>query len=950
MLLARAPLLVCVLFALGAAPPADAPPPPRPRLAAPHRDLEARQAWWHRQRAYPAADLPEGAQARAHEAYRAARHHPRGGPPLTWKPIGPAPLDTSQGPYETPNMSPSAGRASAIAVDPTNPEILYAGYAMGGVWKTTDGGKTWTPLMDFEPTLAVGAIAVDPVTPSTIYVGTGEPAPYIGYAGHGLFKSTDGGTTFTPLAQAPFDGLVVSRLVLDGAAGAVYASAMFGAAGRGVNCNSDYDAPGQGVYRSPDGGKTWKMLRPGKIVDLEVDASVTPRRILISDFDVGVFRSEDDGGTWQAPVGLPTGQGSPRAHRIELAFSAANPAVVYAGLGLGSQAAVYVSSDGGKSFAVMPGAPDYCQTQCYYDNAVAVDPTDEKTVYLGGGLCGVWKTSDATAATPTWVNVSLPGDDCQGGNNWGNGHVHPDVHALAFDPQHSKTVYVASDGGLARSSDGGATWAQRNDGVGTLQLYALCTHPTDAITLYGGAQDSGILKRPGESLTWQGIIAADGGPCAVDAGDAKTVLASTEYASIVRTQDAFASTPVRVFDATKGQCQPADPGCGDRVGFIAPLVGDPGRPGTFYVGTHRLWKSAAGGAPKSWKPISDDLTAGAKSVLCPNAASFGAADDTLTAVAVAPSAPGTLYTGSQTGRISATVDGGTTWTRVDKAPLPPRWVSSIAVDPRDGNIVYAGFSGFDASTPKAPGHVFRSTDAGATWEPRGLGAATGTGTGMDLPVDTLIAHPLAPDLLYAGTDFGVLVTTDGGKSWSPLGEALPHIAVYTLVYQRAASALVAGTFGRSAWSLPLPPGKLTVSPATLTFTVPPGKGAPAARSIAVGNGDPRGSIVSFTASAGASWATLDHASGDAAGATPMALSVSVAPGKMPAGDYDTAVNITPAAGGAPITVPVHLTIEAAPAPARGCGCRVGTSQRSATWEALGVVALIALLRRRERLG
>jgi MYXO-CTERM domain-containing protein len=936
----NAPVLLCSLLALAAAPAGA--PPLRPEHI-PDADPALRHAWWHQQRAYPAADIPEGAHARARAAYHAARHRPRSGAKLTWKPIGPAPLDTTYGMYETPNMSPSAGRASAIAVDPTDSKIIYAGYAMGGVWKTIDGGKSWTPLMDLEPTLAVGAIALDPAAPGTLYVGTGEPAPYIGYAGQGIFKSTDGGATFAPLATMPFDGLVVSRLVLDGAV--LYASTMFGAEGRGVNCNSAYDAKGQGVYRSDDDGKTWTLLKAGKIVDLEVDVSVTPRRLLISDYATGAFLSEDGGATWIAPVGLPTAQSSPRGSRIELSFSAANPAIVYAGLGLGGQAAIFVSSDGGKTFAAMPGAPDYCQTQCYYDNAVLADPVDEKTLYVGGGLCGIWKTSDATSATPTWVNVSLPAASCQGGAVWFDGYVHPDVHALAFDPKDHAVVFTASDGGIARSGDGGATWAQLNDGVGTLQIYALCGHPQDPTVIYGGAQDSGILARGSESLTWRGIIAADGGPCAVDAADPKTVLASNEYAAVVRTQDAFASAPTYVFDATPGECQSGEPGCGDRVSFIAPLVGDPGTPGTYYIGTHRLWKSAAGGTKDSWKAISPDLTAGKKSVKCPDAASFGAADDTLTAVAVAPSAPGILYTGSQTGRISASVDGGLTWTRVDKAPLPSRWVSSLAVDPRDGNIVYAGFSGFDASTPATPGHVFRSTDAGGTWEARGIG--------MDTPVDTLLAHPVASDLLYAGTDFGVLVTTDGGKSWAPLGEALPHVAVYSLLYQRAASALVAGTFGRSAWQLPLPPGSLTVTPAKLSFTIAAGKGAPPAQTIAVGDDDPRGSIVSFTASAAAPWAALDHAAGDAAGATPVALAVTITRGTLAAGEHDTSVTITPKVGGKAILVPVHLTIEAgAVVPeAKGCGCRVGAGQAGAPAGALGVVALLGLLRRRrERVG
>jgi MYXO-CTERM domain-containing protein len=935
----RAPLLlVLALLPLGAASHGGLAPALRADQPRPD-DPGARVAWWHRQRAYPARDVPAGAWARAREPFRAARHHPRDQAALPWKPLGPAPLDTSQGAYGTPNMSPSAGRASALAIDPADPQTLYAGYALGGLWKSGDAGATWAPLLDLSPTLAVGAVALDPAAPGTIYVGTGEPAPYLGYVGEGILRSTDGGKNFTTLGADVFAGLSVGRILVDPGAGALYAAAMFGAHGRGQSCNSDYDAPGQGLYRSTDAGATWSLLKAGKIVDLEVDPSVLPRRILVSDYGGGASYSEDGGVTFAPVTGLPA-----KARRIEFAVSPANPAVVYAGFGLSGAAALYLSTDGGKSFSPSAGAPDYCQAQCYYDNAIAVDPTDEKTVYLGGSLCGVWKTTSGTDPQPTWVNVTLPNQDCKGGAAWYDGYVHPDVHALLVDPAHPATVYAATDGGVARSTDGGATWAQRNAGVGTLQVYALCADPGAGGGVYGGAQDLGVFLRSGAGF--RGVVSADGGPCAVDPGDPQTVLASTEYGSILKTTTAFATTPSYVFVADPKECQASEPGCGDRVGFIAPLVGDPGTKGTFYVGTHRVWKTDAAGAEGSWTPISGDLTAGATSVHCPDAKTFNVLDDTLTALAVAPSASGVIYTGSQTGRVFATRDGGATWARVDKAPLPGRWVSAIAVDPRDAGVVFAAFSGFADATPGAPGHVFRSADGGLTWEPRDLGA--------DTPVDTLVAHPLAPDLLYAGTDAGVLVTTDGGKTWAPLGDGLPSVPVYALVYQRAAGALLAGTFGRSLWSVTFPAGDLGVLPGSLAFAAPAGGSAPP-QTITVAAGDPRGAITAFTVTAGAPWASVDVTAGTAAGAAGQVVTVKVAPGKLAAGAHDTHVTITPAGGGAPQEVAVRLTITAAvvapPGPDAGCGCRVGSRSQPVGGAAalLGLAAIAARRARRKRL-
>jgi MYXO-CTERM domain-containing protein len=448
--------------------------------------------------------------------------------------------------------------------------------------------------------------------------------------------------------------------------------------------------------------------------------------------------------------------------------------------------------------------------------------------------------------------------------------------------------------------------------------------------------------RTSTSLTWTGITAGDGGPCAVDPQNHNLVLGSVDYASVFRTTNGFESAPIFVFGTDPSTCTAGAPGCGDRVGFIAPLTGDPSTPSTFYVGTYRVYKTGDGGL--TWSAISADLTAGTASVTCPDA-SFSPLDDALTVVTVAPSAPHTLYTGSQAGLIFVTTDGGGTWTRADKAPLPGRWVSGLAVDPRDPLTVFASFSGFDAATPGAPGHVFRSQDGGQTWQPRDIPA--------DVPVDTLFAHPVGSDLLYAGTDAGILATTDGGQTWFTFDDGLPNVAVYALVYQRTAGALVAGTFGRSAWSRALVPGTLLATPAALSFTAQVGGAAPAAQALAVTNSDAYGSILGFTVASRAPWLSVDVTSGQAAGATPVAVNASADPSQEAAGAYDTTLTLTPINGGAAVSIPVHLTVTAAPsppppAPAKksGCGCRVPADPEGAGSAAIVALAVAALARRR----
>lgn len=890
---------------------------------------EERFTWWHRQRALPATLIPIDAWTRARRPFRAPRRAPRGAAPITWQTLGPAPLDNAG---VTPSMGPSAGRASVLTVDPTNPKTLYAGYAVGGAWKSTDGGATWTPILDLQPTLAVGAIAVDPTSPKILYIGTGEAAPYVGYSGQGILRSTDGGATFDKIGGAAFDDLSVGRIIIDPGAGALYASATFGARGRGQNCNVDYDAPGQGLYRSTDGGATWTLLRAGKIIDLEIDTSVTPRRILISDYTSGAFRSEDGGATFTAAGGLPTVQGG--ARRIELSFSPKNPDIVYAGLGLSGASTVYISADFGKTFTQIPGAPDYCETQCYYDNAVAVDPADEKTVYLGGGICGVWKSADATSPQPTWVNVSLPNHDCKGGQAWKTAFVHPDIHAVTFDPKTPGTVYFATDGGVARTADGGATFTQLNQGVGTLQVYSLCGDKDGSGVIHGGAQDNGVFT--GGTSAFRAVLSADGGPCAVDPTDPQRVMASAQYATLYFTKNTFATLPAQVF--TTNGCSPGQPGCGDRSTFIAPMVGDPTAPDTYYVGTHRVWKTDAAGAAGSWKALSGDLTAGEISVPCPDAKAFGKLDDALTALAVAPSDNRVIYTGSQAGWIFGSRDGGATWDRLDKAPLPGRWVTALTVDPRDARVVFASFSGFGDATPGAPGHVFRSADGGLTWALRDIPA--------DTPVNTVLAHPTAADLVYAGTDAGVLFTTDGGVTWSPLGEGMPSVPVYSLLFQRAASALVAGTFGRSAWKLGLPAGAVLVTPDKLLYD---GRGAPPQAAL-VAAADPRGGATRFSIAASAPWVSVDTAAGEVAGAAGAQVMVSVKADRLAPGTHDAEITFTPEGGGEVVKVPVRLTLSAPSTkdPDKGCGCRVGASRGGAAGAGLSVISAIGLLYARRR--
>jgi len=514
--------------------------------------------WWHAQRAYPASDLPDTLSMTGYQEWQLATQTLASGgsegavapAPPQWTLIGPAGLDYAGS--GTPNMGPAAGRLTAFALDPTSVNTMYAGFALGGVWKSTDGGASWKGLTDTQPTLAVGAIALDPRNSSTVYVGTGE-GNYSGdsFFGQGILKSTDAGTTWTIVGADTFRGLSIARMFAD-TAGAVYVGVVQGVGGTQSGCTQPQDVSRRGLYKSTDGGAHWTQLVASRaITDFEIDTTATPRRGFLTEYKVGAFSfSEATTPATVMPVnGLPSATSNGPINRIELARSKSNPQVLYAGVGIDTstspmmeegQAQVWRSMNGGATWTRITNAPDYCGDQCMYDNVVEVDPTNPGTVYFGGSTCSVYKLTGGDGATPTWALVSLPpGMNCTG-SNWTRGNVHSDAHAIVFHPTDANQVFVGSDGGLAKTLNGGGTWTHLNTGISTLQFYDLCVDPNDDTYIVGGLQDNGFVQMPrtGNTLFWKNFQTGDGTTCAMNLADPtaanRYVLSSTQFASIQR--------------------------------------------------------------------------------------------------------------------------------------------------------------------------------------------------------------------------------------------------------------------------------------------------------------------------------------------------------------------------------------------------------------------------------
>lgn len=725
-----------------------------------------RMSFFIRQRAYPAADLPEGARMKALTQMQAMqRELAQAAAAETWEVIGPAPMKNSAiGQNFTADVS---GRVKALAVDPRNSNIVYLGAAQGGVWKTTNGGDSWQPLTDDQASLAVAALAIDPNNPDTVYAGTGEPTLGLdNYYGAGLLKTTDGGATWTLLGAAEFGGMGIASIAIHPQnPNIVYvASARSGVAGA--------TQPIRGIFRSNNGGASWTALLTCQdclgASDLVLDPQ-NPDTLYAAFVGYGIFKTTNGGAQWaQLTNGLPPSN----YLRIELALAPSNPNVLYAGYHyrLPDQydgALVFKTTNSGATWTQVR-APNYCTGQCWYDNIIAVHPANPDMVYFGGSANYEWqpvrrikevviRTTDGGA---TWQDMSP--------NTSADTSLHPDMHAIAFDPQNPNIIWIGNDGGVWRSTNGGGSWTNRNTNLATLQFTGIAVHPTNPQIVFGGMQDNNKAKTTG-ALAWDALDVGDGGFAAIDPFNPQYFYGS-RYGISFQRNDQGGSAPLEDWpmkvDGIDRQ---------DRALFYAPFALDPARQGVIFYGTHRLYRSANRG--DTWTPISGDLSKGQGSV---------------SAIGVAASAGGTVYVGTSDGNVQVTTNDGGGWTNVTRPPLPNRWVSDIAVVHDNAQAAYVVFNGFNTHTPDAAGHVFKTTDRGGTW--RDISANL-----PDVPVLSIVLDPDAAGTIFIGTDVGVFRSTDDGGSWQPFGVGLPHVAVVDLAFNPTADVLYAGTHGRSVW-------------------------------------------------------------------------------------------------------------------------------------------------------
>jgi photosystem II stability/assembly factor-like uncharacterized protein len=820
--------------------------------------LRRRQDWFFQPRAYPLGFVPQGARQRAlqrmHQMLQnegrlsasfglGIRLAPAGPTTSAWQFIGP------QGTNDAFSAPFTSGRVTALIVNPNNANNVYIGGADGGLWVTTDAGTTWTPLTDFPTSagiasVAVGSLATDASTCAsggictTIYVGTGEDN-FNGDAlyGEGVLKCTVTAGS-PPTASCTQDNTFRSPSPLDQASGGPFvgvlavnpktsgSTAVLLAAVRGNGT-----ALPSGIYCSADAGVTWKaVFGVSGIVPTDAvfandgtafvalgnpfgDATnngIYKSTVVVSSCTAVTDASGNPGATgskW-AKQSLPAGTPAASLGRIALAIlpissSTGSNATLYAAIADSTTTSsnllgVIKTTNGGTSaWTQLAGVPPFCNAQCFYDLVMAVDPADTsgKTVFAGGAAAGLADTlMRSTDGGTTWTEIS--------GANSGTG-LHVDTHALGFSSNGS-VLYVGNDGGVWSSAtnlaSGTTTWNNLNANLGITQFYpGISIHTSTPLLALGGTQDNDVQEYQGPSLVWQSQnIGCDGGFTAIDPAIPSTIYGECEY---LQGQAGFPFILVSFTGQQLGNGFLANTGISnaDRGSFIPPLVMDLKNPLTLYFGTCRVWQTKDGA--NTWTAISPDVTTATHPAGCAGA---GAA---LSTIAPAPSNSTTVYTGSDSGEIEVTADGGTTWTSITTAALPTRSITQIAVDPSNNAIAYVTFSGFGscAVCTGPTGHVFKTLNST-------LGAATVwtdiDGSGLpDIPVNAILIDPDDPthNTLYVGTDIGAFFTVNGGASWSVLGTAnsLPPAEILALALHDPSRTLRVATHGRGMWDLNL---------------------------------------------------------------------------------------------------------------------------------------------------
>ncbi len=659
---------------------------------------------------------------------------------------------TQQGPANI------AGRVNALDYSPANPNTVLAGFATGGIFKSTDAGVNWHSVFDDNLNLAIGSLVFSPTQPNVAYAGTGDSnLPLMVFSGNGLYRSQDAGETWQYLGLG--EAGIISKIVLHPTDPQILFAASMG--------NPYVRDEERGVYRSTDGGLHWQRVLfvsdQAGASDLVINP-INPQILYASFWDrirnnhesvlygphARVYKTTDGGVTW-IPLngGLPTGV----MGRTGLAISAQNPNKLYALYidSLSTPGGLYKTTDGGQSW--LPLNIDALENACgdfgWYFGKIQTAPTNDEELYFHGIL--LWRKA---AGSTGWI-VAASG--------------HADSHDLAITP--SGRRYWANDGGIYRNEPNNMVWIKSKNLPAT-QFYRTDYNPHDPQNYYGGTQDNGVIKGSGSDVNnWLSLYPNDGFRCAFHPTNANLFWVETQNGTIHRTDDGGQAF-------TQGQpCF----GTTDRCNWDAPYLLSPHNPDQLYGGTYRVYESSNG---TNWSPISTDLTDGNI---------HGSRFHTISCLEESPMQSAKLLVGTTDGNV---------WRREPTGPwidltsgLPNRYLTSVHGSPTLPQRLFVTHSGFrdDEYIP----HLHRSDDNGTVW-------IDISGDLPQLPVNDLFVWPSHADsVLFAATDAGVYFSKNSGQHWTRLGANMPYLPTLELAFNPVRRELVAATFGRGIYTFPL---------------------------------------------------------------------------------------------------------------------------------------------------
>lgn len=690
------------------------------------------------------------------------------------------------------NIGPAgmSGRITAIDAVTDDPRVVWIGSASGGVWKTVNGGDSWAPVFDEQPTLNIGSLAIQQSNPSVVWVGTGEGNPRNSLnLGEGIYRTLDGGKTWKCMGLEKTRN--IHRILIDSSQPiTVYAGAIG---------NPYSEHPERGVYKTTDGGATWNLILhtndTSGVADMVMDPSNpnklfvamwqhrrTPWSIMSGGKGSGLYMTLDGGKSWKklgSEEGLPEGDYG----RIGLAISRSNPNRVYA-LVEAKKNGLYRSDDGGYHWTLVNSETQWVTNRPFYFQDIACDPENENRLWLVYQMISVSEDGGKN------FNVVIPY----------NG-IHPDHHAFWIHPKDGSHIIEGNDGGIGISRDRGATW-HFDEKLPVGQFYHVNVDDETPYHVMGGMQDNGSWRGPAytwiqggiRNYYWESVWGGDGFDVMPDPDDADWVYAMSQGGSVGR---------YHVKTGEQWYIKPPAPDLKTKLRFNwnAAIAQDPFDRSAIYFGSQYLHRSPDKGA--SWQTLSGDLTTNdtAKTDQSRNGGltlDITGAENFCTILTIAPSAKekGLVWVGTDDGNVQLTRDGGKTWTNFrGRIPGLPQgaWIPQIQASrhhPGEAFVVANDYRRGDFSP-----YVFRTTDYGKTWtrlvderKVRGYALCT-------------LQDPTEPNLIFLGTEHGLWVSLDNGTTFEQWKNGFPPVSTFDMVIQEREADLVIATFGRALWVL-----------------------------------------------------------------------------------------------------------------------------------------------------